>query len=258
VAPARAQDDELRRRLEAGRLDRAAAWLVEQHALEVLALCRAMVRDGAAEDLAQEALGRAFVALRGYRGEASTRTWLLSIARNGCIDHLRARRRDPWAGGDEADPDDLPDEAPLPPDLLARRREVERALAGLAEGDRALVVLRFGHGFEYGELAETFGLREGAVRMRLSRALARMRAALEAPPRADAAAAPPAAAPRPAAPARPRLAAVARSLVSGLAAPPPGPAPAAAHPLTAVLAALEPGVSAALRGRLLAAARAVA
>src|SRR5690606_39311726 len=50
----------------------------------------------------------------------------------------------------------------------------------LGEGERALVVLHFGHGVGYPELADSFGLREGAVRMRISRALARMRAALAA------------------------------------------------------------------------------
>lgn len=53
------------------------------------------------------------------------------------------------------------------------------ALDVLAEGDRALIVLRFKNGLEYDELATAFGLREGTVRMRVSRALARMRHVLE-------------------------------------------------------------------------------
>jgi hypothetical protein len=40
-------------------------------------------------------------------------------------------------------------------------------------------VLRFRHGLEYPEIASVFGLREGTVRMRLSRALAKMRSELE-------------------------------------------------------------------------------
>jgi hypothetical protein len=40
------------------------------------------------------------------------------------------------------------------------------------------VVLHFGHGVGYPELADAFALREGTVRMRISRALSRMRAAL--------------------------------------------------------------------------------
>jgi RNA polymerase sigma-70 factor, ECF subfamily len=141
-----------------------------------------MVRDlETAEDLAQEAFGRAFVGLRGFRREASSRTWILSIARNLCIDHLRAQRREPSTGGrlEGSEPDHQPDDSPLPSDLVARRHQLKAALDGLAEVDRALVVLRYRHGLEYLELAEVFGLRAGTIRMRLSRALARMRAELE-------------------------------------------------------------------------------
>lgn len=180
VTPAQATETEFRAWIGAGDLRRAGEWLVHSYADDVLGLCGAMVRDRhAAEDLAQDVFGRAFAGLGDFRAEASPRTWLLRIARNRCIDHLRARNRDPWGGGgDDSDPDVHPDHAPLPPDLLLRRADVEGALGHLTEGERALVVLRFKNGLDYGELAHAFGLREGAVRMRVSRALAKMRDAL--------------------------------------------------------------------------------
>lgn len=144
-----------------------------------------MVRDlETAEDLTQEVFERAFAGLPGFRREASSRTWLLTIARNLCIDHLRAQNREPSTGGrlEGSEPDAQADESPLPSELVARRRGLKTALDELAEVDRALVVLRYRHGLEHAELAQVFGLREGAVRMRLSRALARMRAALERAP----------------------------------------------------------------------------
>jgi RNA polymerase sigma-70 factor (ECF subfamily) len=160
---------------------RAASLLVRDHAPAVFALCRAMVRDARlAEDLSQDAFARAFGALEGFRGEASPRTWLLRIARNRCLDHLDHARRAPWAAGADAEPDEHPADEPPPHDLLARREDAERAMAALGESERALVVLHFGHGAAYAELAGAFGLREGTVRMRISRALARMRAALAA------------------------------------------------------------------------------
>lgn len=181
VTPAEASETEFRAWIGSGNLRHAGEWLVHSYADEVLGLCGAMVRDRhAAEDLAQDVFGRAFAGLEGFRAEASPRTWLLRIARNRCIDHLRARRRDPWGGAaDETDPDVQPDEAPLPPDLILRRADVEDALSELSEGERALVVLRFKNGLDYAELAHAFGLKEGAVRMRVSRALGKMRAALE-------------------------------------------------------------------------------
>jgi RNA polymerase sigma-70 factor (ECF subfamily) len=183
----------------------AAAWLVRQHVNDVLGLCVAMVRDRAlAEDLAQDAFSRAFAGLSGYRADASASTWLLAVARNRCLDHLRQARRDPWAGASlDEEASEVPDDAPLPPEQILRRADVGAALSALSEGERALVVLRYKSELEYAELAEAFGLQEGTVRMRLSRALGRMRAALaardgDALPRAMAPGAPPAPAAAPA------------------------------------------------------------
>jgi len=270
-------DEPLHAHLEAGDLRAAGTWLVERFADQVLGLCRAMVRDpNMAEDLTQEVFGRAFAALAGFRGESSARTWLLAIARNRCIDHLRSTQRDPWRDDDGSEPDEHPDDAPLAPDLLARQREVQSALEGLAEGERALVVLRYRHGLDYRELALVFGLREGTVRMRLSRALGRMRGrlvaarrSLGAPPPARRPAqpepvaqrppVPPAPAPAPpraAPPPPPRAAApMSRSLGAG---PPPAPGGAPApDPLGLVLARLDPGLPGGLQRRLLAAAGAL-
>lgn len=280
--------------IQAGELRPAAQWLVQRYADEVIGLCTAMVRDRTlAEDLAQDAFGRAFTGLASFRGEASSRTWLLRIVKNRCIDQLRAARRDPWAGqgGEGEDPDAQPDEAPLPCDLLDRRDEVQAALSELNEGERALVVLRFRNGLDYSELAMAFGLREGAVRMRVSRALARLRAALEqrdedemvlmqameleeaapaslaAPrsasmPEPPAAAAPPApararalAGGAPSAPSR-RPGALRRVLGRMLGSPPPSPPDfPLEHPLTAYFAATREALSESLLQRLQQAAR---
>ena len=61
--------------LERGDLHAAADWLVRAHGRDVLHLCTTIVRDrGTAEDLAQDAFGKAFLALPEFRGEASART----------------------------------------------------------------------------------------------------------------------------------------------------------------------------------------
>ena len=164
VETATALDAEFFAYLDAGDLRQAGTWLVQRHARDVLGLCGAMVRDPTtAEDLTQDVFGKAFTALGQYRREASSRTWLLAIARNRCIDHLRAMRRDPWRGvppdDASADPDRVPDPTPLSPELLTSRAQVEAALDELAEGERALVVLRYRHGLDYRELAHVFGIR---------------------------------------------------------------------------------------------------
>lgn len=165
--------------LEEGDLRAAAERLFADHAAEVLGVCHAILRDPpAAEDVSQEVFSRAFAGLRGYRGDAAPRTWILAIARNACFDHLRRAKSAPPMADDGFVDDGFADDAPLPPDLLAERDEVSRALAALDEHDRSLVMLRFCHGFDYAEIAEVFGIKPGTARMRVSRALARMRAEL--------------------------------------------------------------------------------
>ncbi len=177
---AAAVDAELTELLRIGERKRAAALLVTAWAADVYALCRALVRDpSTAEDLSQEAFSRAVAGLAQFRGEASSRSWLLRIARNLCFDHLTRLRRQPWdEDAGEPDPEGHADEAPPVWELLSRREDAERALDALGESERAIVVLHFGHGVGYAELASAFNLREGAVRMRVSRALSRMRDAL--------------------------------------------------------------------------------
>jgi RNA polymerase sigma-70 factor (ECF subfamily) len=238
--------------IRAGDLRRAAASLVVSHGSDVLATCIAMVRDRAvAEDLTQDVFSDAFRSLATFRGDSSPRTWLLSIARNRCVDYLRARKRDPWGGAlDESspDPDEHADEASFGSEWFADRSVVLRALDTLAEGERALIVLRFKNGLEYDELAQVFRLREGTVRMRVSRALARMRHVLERDAQALmettlGAPAPSASLPRapmsPAAMGPPAPAMRARAVLGG--APTEGAAPVSrsGHPLGFILAAWE-------------------
>ena len=164
------------------------AHLVRMYAADVFALCRAMVRDTSlAEDLAQEAFARALAAMAGFRAEASPRTWLLKIARNACLDHLARVKRAPWGRDPDPEPDDHVMDQPAPYDLLADRDAAQQAMTVLGETERALVVLHYGHGVGYPELADSFGIAPGAVRMRMSRALAKMRAALASREEAEAA-----------------------------------------------------------------------
>lgn len=173
----------------------AAACIVREYGDDVLSLCRAMVGDEAlAEDLTQDTYQRAIAGLSGFRAEASPKTWLKTIARHLCIDHLRRAARRPDAKShvevDAVDAvDAAADDAPLAPELLLRRDAVQLALGALDEQARALVVLRFSHDVGYPELADAFGQSQGALRMRISRALASMREQLEVAPtsrRADA------------------------------------------------------------------------
>jgi RNA polymerase sigma-70 factor (ECF subfamily) len=133
---------------------------------------------GDAEDLTQQTFERAFRAWGRYDpARAGVSTWLLAIARNLLVDHLRvaaAGRRRPLADEDlerlAADPDAI--DLGLDPDL-------ERALSDLGTRERELIALRFGGDLNGPEIAEMTGLTLANVQQILSRALRRLRAALD-------------------------------------------------------------------------------
>ena len=72
--------------------------LFREHGRTVYSLCLVLVRDAhEAEDAAQQAFLRAFESLRAGSTPWSPDAWLLTIARNECLDRLRKRARHPQA-----------------------------------------------------------------------------------------------------------------------------------------------------------------
>src|SRR5581483_5103539 len=65
-----------------------SAWIRRSQA-EVWRLCAQLVSRDQADDVTQEVFLRAYRALPAFRGDASARTWLLSIARRTCADAVR-------------------------------------------------------------------------------------------------------------------------------------------------------------------------
>ena len=115
-----------------------------------------------AEDLAQETFYKATRALLGRRG-GSPAAWLLSIARNVLIDHMRRKRR----------------EAPLPdaeelgvPELAGDAVAVRDVLDRLPEGQRRLLTLVYFDGFSLAEVAAMTGRSTSSIKTALWRARA--------------------------------------------------------------------------------------
>ena len=72
----------------------AFAGVVRRHGARLVGLCARVVgsRD-LGEELAQEALARAYGSLGAFRGDCRFRHWLMRIALNGCRDWLKAGAR---------------------------------------------------------------------------------------------------------------------------------------------------------------------
>ena len=186
--------EEFRSQIEVGNLKEAAEYLLEEHGADSLAVCRAMVGDAdAARDLFHDSFMLACNGLAGYRGEATPKTWFLRITHNRCIDHLRREKRQPWVlaadMGWKSDEDDggadwiedghSPSERSAVDGLMLDAIGLERAIETLDERDRSLIILRYAHEMSFAELAEAFGVKPGAMRMRVQRALARLREVMD-------------------------------------------------------------------------------
>jgi RNA polymerase sigma-70 factor (ECF subfamily) len=117
----------------------------------------------AVEDLVQETHLRVFRNLHRYRGRASVKTWVFSIARNLCLDHLRA------AGRSRLRLVDAPEPAAAPRDD-ERRARVEHALARLDPQTRTLLVLWAWRGLSYRQIARRCGVSPTGMSRRLARA----------------------------------------------------------------------------------------
>jgi RNA polymerase sigma-70 factor (ECF subfamily) len=129
-----------------------------------------------AEDLAQEALLRAWRALERFEPRAKFQTWLYRIATNACLDELESRPRRPEPV--DPFPDTRSDLAAAPTyDPAARYAQREglelalmRAIQELPGRQRAVLIFRDVLGWSASEVAEVLGSTTASVNSALQRA----------------------------------------------------------------------------------------
>jgi RNA polymerase sigma factor (sigma-70 family) len=138
--------------------------LLEHHSDAVWRALRAMVGVQAAEDCFQETFLAALRAYPRLRPDSSPRAWLLTIAHNKAIDHLRRSAREHTAEVDAAGED------PSTPD-----QAVWSAVAALAPRQRAAVALRYIGDLSHREIAAAIGCSEEASRRSLHDGLETLR-----------------------------------------------------------------------------------
>jgi len=142
-----------------------------------------------AEEAAQEAVLKAFVNLRSFRGESKFSTWLIQITINEARMKLRKDHRHLYESMDEDMQDDsgeywprdYADWRPIPSEALERkqlRQALRKALESLAPKYREVLVLRDIHNLSIAETAKALDITESNVKVRLLRARLQMRDAL--------------------------------------------------------------------------------
>ena len=150
--------------------------LYRTHVGRIHALCLRLAGDRhAAEDLTQDAFVRAWQRLSSFRGEAAFGTWLYRLALNVAVSALRSGRAATFETLSD-EPERFEEPAPgLAPGLGL---ELERAIAGLPAGARAVFVLHDVAGLRHDEIACQLGIAVGTARAHLHHARARLREVL--------------------------------------------------------------------------------
>jgi RNA polymerase sigma factor (sigma-70 family) len=123
-----------------------------------------------AEDLAQETFLRAWRHCARIAGmePLAQRAWLVRTLRNLMVDAWRRER------SETAESEEPPGSSREPAEQVVLRLDVRRALAGLEEADREVVVLRYFVEMNSREISELLGVPEGTVRHRLMRCRQRL------------------------------------------------------------------------------------
>jgi RNA polymerase sigma-70 factor (ECF subfamily) len=142
--------------------------------------------DADAEDVAQEAVLKAFKGISHFRGDSKFSTWLIQIAINEAKMKLRKDRRHLYDSIDEGQlgedrdyvPRDFADWREIPSESLERkevRDALNSALNSLGEKYRTVLILRDVQQLSIAETAQVLGISEANVKTRLSRARLQLR-----------------------------------------------------------------------------------
>ena len=137
----------------------ALRYLYLRYADNVYGYVCSIVRDEyEAEDVTQHIFAKLMTSLARYEPRVVPfSAWILRVAHNAAIDHVRARRPVPV---EEVRPADAPDDGDGGRERFA---DLRLALAALPAEQRDVIVLRFLVGLTPGEVAERIGRSEDAV-----------------------------------------------------------------------------------------------
>jgi len=162
-------------RLSAGDTE-AFGTLVDAHQRRILRFAARMLGDAdAAQDIAQETFLRLWRARARLRPEGDLGCYLLRIARNLCLDSLRARHvtEDMDESADLPQPPEDRLAASVGADALAEA--VRRCVQNLPEPQRVVFVLSFYEEMSYRDIAALLGCPVGTVASRKYQAVEALR-----------------------------------------------------------------------------------
>ncbi len=136
----------------------------------LLALCCGRKDD--ADDLAQDALVKAYLSCAGYQDKGKFRSWLFKIAHNTFLNHQKSQK--PTIGIEEARM--LVSSSSADSDF--EHQSLYLALRTLPPKERSAITLFYLNGYSVKEIATIIGTSEDAVKQQLSRGRDKLRTLL--------------------------------------------------------------------------------
>ncbi len=131
-----------------------------------------------AQELAQDAFVRAFIAIKKFRGDSSFATWIYRITMNVCTDFLRKRSKGTvisieQTGYESEQTIQLADDNPGPDEISEKnqlKQLVREAMELLPPEHQQVLILRDLMDMTYKDIAYTLNVNEGTIKSRINRA----------------------------------------------------------------------------------------
>jgi len=129
------------------------------------------------EDMVQNVFFRMLKYRKNFTGDGEFKTWMYHLARNVLNDHFKKTYRTPFP----YNPNDFEgkaDEETLADVQIEKKHELktlETAMANISEENRELLILCRYQELRYNEIASILNISEGAVKVRVHRALNQLR-----------------------------------------------------------------------------------
>jgi len=164
-------------------IDEATGLLVREEAALRRIIGRYVRHATVIDDIFQEISLKVMRRIDTVRDPQAMRGWLFQLARNACLDWLRAQDRRPTTPSEHLEHHDAGGDLGRNPaeHMMAAERiaAVHKALAGLPESQREVIRLRIDEDLDHEAIAARLGISRQAVEVRLCRGRARLKEQLE-------------------------------------------------------------------------------
>jgi RNA polymerase sigma factor (sigma-70 family) len=133
--------------------------------------CTMLGEEQTARDAVQDIFIKVALNLSKFNDKSSFSTWLYSVTYNFCIDVIRKRKKLSIIYDEDMSDYKVADEEIADSVLLDMKYlDLERILALMPPGDRAILLMKYQDGLQIKEIADMLGRTESAIKMQILRA----------------------------------------------------------------------------------------